>query len=129
MEIMEIDEICRRKSPSQWLWIHASMNGIAVSRLVGHVLGFALGNRSVEMLEWFWEDIPEDYCDVPICTDRLATYQQFFEGTDHEVCDKGRGKTSIVEGMNTKWRQRQSGLVRRSYGVWQGIEDGILSGS
>ena len=30
---------------------------------------------------------------------------------------KGSGLTSIVESLNTKWRQRQSGLARRSCGV------------
>ena len=116
---MEIDEICISQSPSHWLWI-------AVSRVIGHVLGFALGDRTDAMLEWLWEDIPEDYCAVPVCTDGLAAYERFFEGTQHEVCDKGSGKTSIVEAMNTKWRQRQSGLVRRSCGVWEGIEDDIV---
>jgi len=32
----------------------------------------------------------------------------------HHPCDKGAGLTSIAEGLNTKWRQRQSGLARRS---------------
>lgn len=116
---MEIDEICIRQSPSLWLWI-------AISRVIGHVLGFALGDRSDAMLSWLWEDIPDEYCNVKICTDGLAAYQRFFAGTEHEVCDKGSGKTSIVEAMNTKWRQRQSGLVRRSCGVWQGMEDDIV---
>lgn len=35
----------------------------------------------------------------------------------HHPCDKGTGLTSIVESLNTKWRQHQSGLVRRSCGV------------
>jgi hypothetical protein len=73
-----------------------------------------------------WQDVPEHYCPLPVKTDGLKTYQSFFGGTDHEVCDKGSGKTSIVEALNTKWRQRQSGLVRRSCGVWIGIEQDIV---
>ena len=80
----------------------------------------------------YGKDVPDEYCCAPICTlthlcgtDGLGAYQRFFAGTDHEVCDKGSGKTSIVEAMNTKWRQRQSGLVRRSCGVWYGIEQDI----
>lgn len=34
------------------------------------------------------------------------------------------GKTSVVEGLNTKWRQRQSGLVRKSCDVcWRILDD------
>lgn len=117
--MLEIDEICVRKSPAQWLWI-------AVSRSVRQVLGFALGDRSEETLDWMWQDVPEGYRPLPVKTDGLKTYQSFFGGTDHEACDKGSGKTSIVEALNTKWRQRQSGLVRRSCGVWIGIEQDIV---
>jgi hypothetical protein len=34
--------------------------------------------------------------------------------------------TNRVEGLNTKWRQRQSGLVRRSCGVHRGIEEDLF---
>ncbi len=100
------------------------------------VLGFALGDRSEETLEWMWQgkemprrhflDVPGNYCPLPVKTDGLKVYQSFFVETDHEVCDKGSGKTSIVEALNTKWRQRQSRLVRRSCGVWIGIEQDIV---
>lgn len=116
---MQIDEICIRKSPSLWIWI-------AVSTLIGIVVGFAVGTREQATLEWLWKDVPDAYCPLPIYTDGLTTYQTFFEGTDHTVCDKGSGKTSIAEGMNTKWRQRQSGLVRRSCGVSARMEDDVI---
>jgi hypothetical protein len=77
------------------------------------------------MLSWLWEDIPLDYCPLPVCTDGWGAYERFFIGTDHEICPKGSGKTSIAEAMNTKWRQRQSGLVRRSCGVSCRIEQDI----
>jgi hypothetical protein len=50
----------------------------------------------------------------------------FFAPEQHEACDKGSGKTSHVEGWNTKWRQRQSGLVRHSCGVHPKIEDDVV---
>ena len=117
-DVMEVDEICVQKSPGLWLWI-------AISRKIGQVLGFALGDRSDETLRWMWTDVPASYVDVPVCTDHLQAYERFFASGKHTACDKGSGKTSIVEAYNTKWRQRQSGLVRRSCGVWQGIETDI----
>ena len=134
----EVDEICIRKSPSQWLWAEqcacGALSWISVSRFVGQVTGFVLGDRSKGTLKRMWEDVPEAYRTVPVCTEHLAAYQQFFPAAQHEHCDKRSGKsrhfaakfdTSIVEAMNTKWRQRQSGLVRRSCGVWKGIETDI----
>jgi len=117
-DVIEIDEVCVRKSPSLWLWV-------AVSRKVGHVLGFALGDRSEETLEHLWQDIPDDYCAAPVNTDHYSAYGRFFAGTDHEACDKGTGKTNRSESTNTKWRQRHSGLVRRSCGVCRRMEDDI----
>jgi len=104
-----------RKSPAVWLWI-------AVSRLVGQVLGFALGERTGEMLRLAWSDVPEDYRNKPVKTDHWGAYASFFPPSQHEECDKGSGQTSHAEAWNTKWRQRQSGLVRRSCGVCRRTE-------
>ena len=114
-DVIEIDEVCVRQSPPCWLWI-------AVSRIVGHALSFAFGDRTDTVLEQLWSEMPEEYKNKPICTDHWGAYERFFPAEQHESCDKGSGKTSIAEAMNTKWRQRQSGLVRRSCGTWTGIE-------
>ena len=108
-----------RLSPSQWLWI-------AVSRLVGQVLGFALGDRSDAMLALCWSDVPESYRDKPVRTDHWEAYARFFPSWQHQGCDKGSGETSHAEAWNTKWRQRQSGLVRRSCGVCERMRDDIV---
>lgn len=102
------------------------MSGTAVSRLVGQVLGFALGPRTEEMLALAWTDVPQDYRDKPVCTDHWEAYARFFPPERHTACDKGSGKTSHTKPWNTKWRQRQSGLVRRSCGVCERIGDDIL---
>ncbi len=102
-----------------WLWV-------AVSRQVGQVLGFVIGNRTDAMLALCWSDVPQDYRDKPVCTDHWGAYGRFFSSGQHAACDKGSGKTSHSEGWNTKWRQRQSGLVRRSCGVYVGIEDDLV---
>jgi IS1 family transposase len=118
-DTMEVDELCVQLTPSLWLWI-------GVSRLVGHLIGFALEDRSQSSLAWMWGDVPPAWQHVPVCTDHYGVYGSFFAGHPHEACDKGSGKTSIVEAMNTKWRQRQSGLVRRSCGVCERIRDDII---
>ena len=46
----------------------------------------------------------------------------------HHPCDKGAGLTSIVESLNTKWRQRQSGLARRSCEVYPRISADLSEG-
>ena len=78
------------------------------------------------MLALGWSDVPQDYRDKPVCTDHWGAYKRFFSSSQHEACDKGSGKTSHSEGWNTKWRQRQSGLVRRSCGVSTRIEDDLV---
>jgi IS1 family transposase len=129
-----MDELCVRLSPSLWLWV-------AASRSVGQVLGFAFGRRDREALALCWSDVPVDYQDKPVVTDtategRLsgyAAYTGFFAPDQHRGIDKGNqegggeiGQTSIVESLNTKWRQRQSGLVRRSCGVSRRIETDLV---
>lgn len=116
-DVIEFDEICVRVSPSLWLWT-------AISRQVGQLLGFAFEDRSDAALELAWSDVPEDYRDKPVATDFLGAYARFFPASQHRPCDKGSGETSKVESLNCKWRQRQSGLVRRSCGVcWRIVDD------
>ena len=40
-----------------------------------------------------------------------------FASWQHRPCDKGEGKTSVIEGLNNKWRNRVSGLVRKTVRV------------
>jgi IS1 family transposase len=102
---------------------------ITASRKVGQVLGFALGRRDRDTLGLCWSDMPADYKDKPVVTDGYAAYQGFFVPDQHRAIDKGDGEigeTSRVESLNTKWRQRQSGLVRRSCGVSRRIETDLV---
>jgi IS1 family transposase len=109
-----MDEICIRVTPSLWLWT-------AVSRKTRLFLGFMFGDRTDATLDHLLEE--QIHCwwwDVPTCTDGLTAYQRclsrFSEG-QHTICTKESGKTSIVEALNTKCRQCQSGLARHSCGV------------
>jgi len=115
---VEFDELCLRQSPALWLWV-------GVSRLTRQVLGLSLGERTDEALAQAWAQVPEDYRGRMVYTDHWGAYGRLFDGAQHRPCDKGTGLTSIVEGLNTKWRQRQSGLVRRSCGVHPKIKGDI----
>ena len=121
-----MDELCVRLTPSLWLWI-------AVSRKVGQVLGFAFGRRDRDTLALCWSDVPADYKDKPIITDGYAAYTGFFDPDQPRAIDNGIdngageiGETSLVESLNTKWRQRQSGLIRHSCGVSRRIETDLV---
>jgi IS1 family transposase len=118
-DVIEIDELCIRQTPSLWLWT-------AVSRKLRQVLGFAIGPRDYDTLALCWSDVPKDWRDKPVITDGLTTYQAFFPAEQHRVVDKGSGETSIAESINTKWRQRQSGLVRHCCGASRRITDDLL---
>ncbi len=117
--MIEIDELCIRQTPSLWLWT-------AVSRKLGQILGFAIGKRDYETLALCWSDVPPDWRDKLVVTDGLATYQAFFPSEQHRVVEKGSGETSMIESINTKWRQRQSGLARRSCGAGRRIPNDLL---
>ncbi len=113
-----MDEVCVRLSPPLWLWT-------AVSRKTRLFLGFVIGDRTDaplsrlldEEMHWAWRDLPA-------CTDGWQAYGRLLPADLHEVCSKQSGKTSIVEALNTKIRQRQSGMARKSCGVsWRIIDD------
>ncbi len=81
------------------------------------VLGLALGDRTDEMVARAWAQVPTHYQSRPVFTDHWGAYTRLLPSGQHFPCDKGSGLTSIVESLSTKWRQHQSGLVRRSCGV------------
>ena len=124
-DVIEMDELCVRLTPSLWLWT-------AVSREVGQVLGFAFGQRDRAPLALCWSDVGADYQEKPVVTDGYAVYKGFFSSLrsdQHRAIDKGGGEigeTSIVESLNMKWRQRQCGLARRSCGVSRRIETDLV---
>ena len=108
--MIEFDELCLRQSPPLWLWV-------GIARRTRQVLALALGDRTDETLARAWAHVPADYRGKPVYTDHWGAYARLLPEGQHHPCDKGSGLTSIVESLNTKWRQRQSGLARRSCGV------------
>ena len=50
-DVVEMDELCVRLTPSLWRWT-------AASRQVRQVLGFAFGQRERATLALCWSDVP-----------------------------------------------------------------------
>jgi IS1 family transposase len=109
-DALEIDELVvrvRRKRRYCYLWV-------AVSRVTRQVLGFVIGDRSEKSLWQLWFSLPGDYRRKLVYSDFYEAYAAFFRSWQHRPCAKGSGKTSLVEGLNNKWRNRVSGLVRKT---------------
>ena len=109
-DVIEFDDLCLRQSPPLWLWI-------GISRKSRQVLSFVPGERTDETFGRAWANVPPDYQSRQVFTDHWGAYARLLPKDQHHPCDKGSGLTSIVESLNTKWRQRQSGLVRRACGI------------
>ena len=76
-----------------------------------------MGNRSRAMLERLWQKVPLSYQRKLVYTDGYEVYALFFPAWQHRISNKRDGRTSRIEGANTLFRARVSGLVRRSCGV------------
>lgn len=105
----------RFKRRYRYLWL-------AISRLTRQVIGFWIGDRSCQSLWAFWFSLPADYRRKLVYTDFYEAYAKLFRAWQHRPCDKGSGHTSIVEGLNNKWRNRVSALVRKTVCV-QHLQD------
>ena len=107
---LEIDELVVRyrvKRRYKYLWL-------SVSRLSHQVVGFYIGDRSVHSLQRLWSSLPADYRRKLVYTDFYEAYAKWFAPSQHRPSGKGSGKTSLVEGLNNKWRNHVSGLVRKT---------------
>jgi len=109
-DALELDELVIRfrfKRRYRYLWL-------AISRMTRQVIGFFIGDRSVKSLQSLWFSLPAGYCCKLVYSDFYEAYSKWFAPWQHRPCTKGSGKTSIVEGLNNKWRNRVSGLVRKT---------------
>ncbi len=61
-----------------------------------------------------WFSLPAPYRRKLVYSDFYQAYAEWFASWQHRPSDKGSGKTSIIEGLNNKWRNRVSGLVRKT---------------
>ena len=117
-DALEIDELVVRyrfKRRYKYLWL-------AISRLTRQVIGFYVGDRSTKSLVHLWFSLPAGYRRKLVYTDFYEAYAKWFAPWQHRSSGKGSGKTSLVEGLNNKWRNRVSGLVRKTVCV-RYIED------
>lgn len=90
---------------------------MARSRRPGQIVAAVMGNRSRAMLERLWHKVPLSYRCKLVYTDGYEVYARFFAAWQHRISNKRDGRTSRIEGANTLFRARVSGLVRRSCGV------------
>lgn len=109
-DALELDELVIRfrfKRRYLYLWI-------AVSRLTRQVIGFWIGDRSFKSLWALWFSLPAPYRRKLVYTDFYEAYAKLFRAWQHRPRGKGSGQTCLVEGLNNKWRNRVSGLVRKT---------------
>ena len=109
-DALEIDELVIRfrfKRRYRYLWL-------VISRLTHQVLAWRVGDRSEKTLQKLWFQVPPAYRRKLVYTDFYEAYAKWFAPWQHRPCTKGSGKTSVVEGLNNKWRNRVSGLVRKT---------------
>ena len=104
-----MDELCISKKRNLWLWT-------AVSRYTGQILAYVIGNRTYKQVENLYALLPERYQRRRVYSDGYGAYAAFFYPSEHRVCAKFDGGTSVVEGVNTSLRHRCSFLVRRHSG-------------
>ena len=105
----------RFKRRYKYLWL-------TVSRLTRQVLAWQVGDRSTQTWRKMWFSVPAAHRRKLAYTDFYEAYAKGFAPWQHRPCDKGSGKTSVIEGLNNKWRNRVSGLVRKTVCV-RYIED------
>ena len=120
-DALEIDELVVRyrfKRRYRYLWL-------VVSRLTHQVLAWIVDDRSEQTLQKLWWMVPAAYRRKLVYTDFYEAYAKWFAPWQHRPCAKGEGKTSVIEGLNNKWRNRISGLVRKTVCVryWQELEN------
>lgn len=117
-DALEIDELVVRyrfKRRYRYLWL-------VVSRLTHQVLAWRVGDRSEKTLRKLWFEVPASYRRKLVYTDFYEAYAAFFAPWQHRPSEKGSGKTSVIEGLNNKWRNRVAGLVRKTVCV-QSLDD------
>jgi len=108
---IEIDEIWTyigRRKKEHYIYIF-----VAIHRISRQVLAFQVGRRDVDTIALLWEKLNGLGVKGPVHTDELRAFYKVIPKSQH-IDDGKRGGTSVVEGLNTRWRARCSRLVRRS---------------
>ena len=64
------------------------------------MLAWRVGDRSEKTLQQMWFQVPPAYRRKLAYTDFYEAYAAFFRPWPHRPCEKGSGKTSVIEGLN-----------------------------
>lgn len=108
---IEIDEVWTylgRRRDEHYMYIF-----IAIHRRSRQVLAFQVGRRDSDTVVLLWEKLKKLGVKGPVHTDEFSAFYKVIPKSQH-IDDGKRGGTSVVEGLNTRWRARCSRLVRRS---------------
>lgn len=108
-DILEFDEMWSfvySKANKAWLWF-------AICRRTKQIVAWHLGKRNQQSANIFFRNIPVEYSHCLTKSDPWHCYECLSKDK-HEICEKGSGETSYIEGFNNIIRQRLSRFVRKT---------------
>ena len=108
-DILEFDEMwsfVQTKGNKAWLWF-------AICRRTKQIVSWHLGKRNQYSANEFFRKIPKNYRHCKTKSDMWHCYESLSKKT-HELCEKGTGETSYIEGFNNIIRQRLARFVRKT---------------
>lgn len=108
-DILEFDEM--------WSFVYCKANKawlrFAICRRTGQIVAWFLGKRGQVSANQFFNLIPKNYRHCLSKSDPWHCYE-CLPKDKHELCDKGTGETSYIEGFNNIIRQRLGRFVRKT---------------
>ncbi len=117
-DILEFDEMWSfvySKSNKCWLWF-------AICRRTKQIIAHHLEKRNQKSANSFFNKIPNDYKNCKSKSDLWHCYETLSKDK-HELCKKGSGETSYIEGFNNIIRQRLARFVRKTCSFSKKLEN------
>lgn len=108
-DVLEFDEMWSfvySKANKAWLWF-------AICRSTKQLVTWHLGKRDLKSANAFFKKIPKEFQQCQTKSDPWHCYE-CLPKDKHEICQKGTGETSYIEGFNNIIRQRLSRFVRKT---------------
>ena len=118
-DVLELDELWSfvgSKAQTLWLWV-------ALCRRTRQVVGWTLGDRSLQSACDLRVSLPADYRRCATRSDFWEAYTAAFPARTHRACGKEEGETNHVERWFGTLRARLSRLVRKTYSFSKNAEN------
>ena len=118
-DVLELDELWSfvgSKTQTLWLWV-------ALCRRTRQVVGWTLGDRSLQSACDLRASLPRDYRRRATRSDFWEAYAAAFPARTHRSCGKEAGETNHVERWFGTLRARVSRLVRKTYSFSKNAEN------